>query len=86
METTYEKDGDNLKIIEPVVSTISLVDLLAQQAAVQNDIANAEETYQTMSAVRAAQLAKVQTLIDQATQLGITPPAPEDDEPDEPSS
>ena len=71
METTYEKSGDFLKIIEPVESTVSMDELLAEQAQVQREMANAESLFNELQAIRTARLAVVTDLIAQAQALQI---------------
>lgn len=84
METTYQKDGDSLKIIEGVISVIPLTELLAERDAINGDKSALDTQYQVQSQNLAERLSRVESLITKAEELQIVvPETPVDPEPSE---
>lgn len=77
METTYQKDGDTLKITTPIVSTVSVSELLAEKNSIQSEIDATTSAYTEVQAARKARLTEVDDLLAKAEELGVSDPEEE---------
>lgn len=77
MEPTYENVDNKLKIVVPVEESVSLEELQAEKAQVENDIANCKIQYQANMGRLTNRLDSVNEKLQKATDVGVIAAEPD---------